>query len=68
MSKGVTSTPYNLQLDILSVYDKALDYSITHSGRISNQKFIEASSQNNSSFKVYFVKDYFNIKKYKLKV
>jgi hypothetical protein len=63
ISKWVTSTPYNLQSDILSVYYKTLAYSTTVSGRGSNQNFIEASSLNNSSFKVYSVKDYFSIKK-----
>lgn len=41
VSKWVSSTPYNLQFDILSVYQKALAYSTTVSGRGSNQKFIE---------------------------
>lgn len=62
ISKWVTSTPYNLQSDILSVYYKALAYSTTLSGRGSNQKFIEASSLNKDYFKVYSVKDHFNIK------
>ena len=60
ISEWVTSIPYNLQSDILSVYYKALAYSTTVR---SNQSFIEASSLNNSSFKVYSVKDYFSIKK-----
>ena len=42
ISRWVTSTPYNLQSDILSVYYKALNYSTTVNGRESNQKFIEA--------------------------
>ena len=41
ISKWVTSTPYNLQSDVLSVYYKALAYSTTVSGRGSNQKFIQ---------------------------
>ena len=63
ISKWITTTPYNLQSDILSVYYKALAYSTTVSGRASNQKFIEASSLNKNYFKVYSVKDHFNIKK-----
>jgi hypothetical protein len=62
ISKWVTSAPYNLQSDILSVYYKALAYSTTVSGSGSNQKFIEASSLNKDDFKVYSVKDNFNIK------
>lgn len=61
ISKWVTNTSYNLQSDILSVYYKALAYS----SRRSNQKFIEASSTNNSIFKVYSVKNYFNLLKKK---
>lgn len=61
VSKWISSTPYNLQSDILSVYFKALAYSTTVSGRGSNQKFIEASSLNKSDFKVYSVKDHFNL-------
>ena len=38
VSKLVSSTPYNVQSDILSVYYKALAYSTTVSGRGSNQK------------------------------
>ena len=57
VSKWVSSTPYNLQSDILSVYYKALAYSTTVSGRGSNQKFIEASSLKKGDFKVYSVKD-----------
>ena len=63
ISKWVTTTPYNLQSDILSVYYKALAYSTTVSGRGSNQKFIEASSLKKDNFKVYSVKSYFNIAK-----
>ena len=63
ISKWVTSTPYNLQSDILSVYYKALAYSTTLSGRGSNQKFIEASSLKKTDFKVYLVKDALNIPK-----
>ena len=44
VSKWVSSTTYNLQSDILSVYYKALAYSTTVSGGGSNQKFIEAYS------------------------
>ena len=61
VSKWVSSTPYNLQSDILSVYYKALAYSTTVSGRGSNQKFIEVSSLKKGDFKVYSVKDYFNL-------
>ena len=61
ISKWITSTPYNLQSDILSVYYKALAYSTTVSGRGSSQKFIEASSLKKDNFKVYLVKDYFNL-------
>ena len=61
VSKWISSTPYNLQSDILSVYFKALAYSTTVSGRGSNQKFIEASSLKKDNFKVYSVKDYFNL-------
>ena len=61
ISKWVPSTPYNLQSDILSVYYKALAYSTTVSGRGSNEKFIEASSLKEDSFKVYSVKDCSNI-------
>ena len=57
ISQWVSTTTYNLQSDILSVYYKALAYSTTVSGRGSNQKFIEASSLNKSDFKVYSVKD-----------
>ena len=64
ISKWVTSTPYNLQSDILSVYYKALAYSTKVSGRGSNQKFIEASSLNKDDFKVYSVKDALNILKF----
>ena len=53
ISKWVTSTPYNVQSDILSVYYKALAYSTTVSGRGSNQKFIEASSLKKDDFRVY---------------
>ena len=61
VSKWVTSTAYNLQSDVLSVYYKALAYSTTISGRGSNQKFIEASSLKKDNFKVYSVKDHFNM-------
>lgn len=61
ISKWVTSTPYNLQSDILSVYYKALAYSTTVSGRGSNQKFIEASSLKKNDFRVYSVKSHFNL-------
>jgi len=63
VSKWVPSTPYNVQSDVLSVYYKALAYSTTVSGRGSNQKFIEASSLKKYDFKVYSVKDVFNINK-----
>lgn len=46
VSKSVSTTPYNLQSDILSIYSKALAYSTTITGRNSNQVFIEASSIN----------------------
>lgn len=61
ISKWVTSTPYNLQSDILSVYYKAFAYSTTVGSGGSNQKFIEASSLNKDDFKVYSVKDALNI-------
>ena len=60
-SPWVTATSYNLQSDILSVYYKALAYATTVSGRGSNQKFIEASSLKEDNFKVYSVKNCFNI-------
>lgn len=60
ISKWIATTPYNLQSDVLSVYHKALAYSTTVR---SSQSFIEASLLNNSSFKVYSVKNYFNIRK-----
>ena len=63
ISDWVTSTSYNLQSDILSVYYKALAYSTTVSGRESNQKFIEASSFKKDNFKVYSIKDALNIPK-----
>lgn len=61
VSKWISSTRYNLQSDILSIYYKALAYSTTVTGRGSNQKFIEASSFKKDDFKVYPVKDYFNL-------
>ena len=61
ISKWVSATPYNLQSDILSVYYKALAYFTTVSGRRSNEKFIEASSLKENNFKVYSVKDCFNM-------
>lgn len=67
ISKWVATTQYNLQSDILSVYYKALAYSTTVSGRGCNQKFIEASSLNKNDFKVYSVKDHFNISSNKIK-
>lgn len=57
ISQWVSTTTYNLQSDILSIYYKALAYSTTVSGRESNQKFIEASSLKKADFKVYSVKD-----------
>ena len=47
LSKWVAITPYNLQSDILSVYDKALAYSMTVR---SNQLFLEASSLRKNDF------------------
>lgn len=61
ISKWVPSTPYNLQSDILSVYYKALVYSTTVGGRGSNEKSIEASSLKEDNFKIYSVKDCFNM-------
>ena len=61
VSKWVSTTPYNLQSDILSIYSKALAYSTTITGRNSNQVFIEASSISKNSFEVYSVKKHFNI-------
>lgn len=60
LSKWVASITYNVQSDILSVYNKALAYYPTVKG---NELFIEASSLYKKDFKVYSVKDYFNINK-----
>lgn len=52
VSKWITTSPYNLQFDILSVYYKALVYSTTVKG---NESFIEVSSMND--FKVHSIKE-----------
>ena len=61
MSNIIKAFLSSIDFSHISVYYKALAYSTTVSGRGSNQKFIEASSLNKGDFKVYPVKDYFNL-------